>query len=148
MNPERWIDLTNESFILSRILDLMPTNIASLRELRIQNAKLLRMLLDPREKDRYTAAHRLLAGGSLKKFKKREGKHAQRIGQQAKKVRVMSDRFFKEFLRRDNKELSNAEYRTWRAKFDAAIAQQTAKYKKRLSDEVTRRLGQPISLLP
>lgn len=64
---------------------------------------------------------RVLAGASEKKWKKAEGKEAQLVGAQAKKVRVQCDKAFKEFLRIKKPQLTKAEYRVWREQVDLGI---------------------------
>jgi hypothetical protein len=69
----------------------------------------------------FETAFWLLGSRSIKKMKKREGKQAQHIASQYKKVKLMTNSFFKEFLRRGKPELTNAEFRSWKEMFDQGV---------------------------
>ena len=129
MTPDRWIELSYETFVLGRILAIIPGTLPSMREARIQNHKLSRMV--DKHMARYRgiqAGLRALAGASEKKWKKAEGKEAQLVGAQARKVRAQCDKAFKEFLRTDKPKLTNAEYRHWRTKFDKGMEESIRKF--------------------
>jgi len=128
MNSEKWVDLTCRCFCLQSILGVLPPDFPSVRELRIQNAKLQRMVM---AKEEYTGLRHILGGGSVKKAKKLEGKRAAQVGEQARKVRILSDKSFKEFLRQ-NRSITNKEFQDWKAKFESAMDGQVAKIKKQV----------------
>jgi hypothetical protein len=133
-------DVSIEAYLLQGIVRILPET-PSKRELLIQNAKLLRMIMEPPPKD--SDPLRLLGGGSVKKSKKRLGKRAQEIGHQAKKVRELTEKFFKEFLRRDRPTLTNAEYRIWKAKFDSGMKSHRERMMKEVSNRVIHELASP-----
>jgi hypothetical protein len=105
----------------------------------IQNGKLLRMLMEPQE-SKYLAAAKILGGASLKKMRKAKGKHAQLVGEQAKKTKQLAEKYFKEFLRENNPKLTNAEYRTWRAKFDESMDSNIKKFKAQVMTRVSQQI--------
>ncbi len=125
---------------MQRIVDILPDS-PSRRELLIQNAKLLRMIMDPPPKD--SDPLRLLGGGSVKKSKKRLGRRAQEIGHQSKKVRELAEKFYKEFLRRDKPALTNAEYRVWKAQFDSGMKQHKERMTKQIAERVLEDMTSP-----
>src|SRR5713226_8146208 len=101
MNSEKWLELSCKAHVLGGILDTLPSDFPGIRELRIQNAKLQRMLTKPGDKGGTPIWMKILGGGSLKKAAKWQRKLAARVGRQARKVHSMDERGFKEWLRRD-----------------------------------------------
>ena len=89
-----------ECFMLRFILDALPDSLPHLREMKIQNKKLLRMF-DKTNPNAFAVGAFILGGGSLKKFNKEQGKKDRAIGEQRRKVRQLSDLFFKEMLRQN-----------------------------------------------
>jgi hypothetical protein len=129
MRAVKWAEMSFESFALGRVLALLPNDFPSIREARIQCSKLHRMLTEKNTLDKvFEAGTIALAGGSIKKWKKEQGKRAQQVGQQAKKVRALSDKVFKEFLRSRNPQLTNAEFRAWKKQFDSGMSQSKQKF--------------------
>lgn len=118
MNWDEWFDLTYQTNTLLKAIALLPDS-PSKRSLHIQAHKLYRLLT---AKD---AQVKVLGGGSLKKIRKRIGQRAATIGHQARVVRELTDKYFKEILRQGNPRLTNAEYREWKAKFDSAMTEST-----------------------
>ena len=135
MDSRLWLELICKGWALSRILDRLPPEVPDIRELRIQNEKLIRMLADPPWKDKM-----LTSDLSIKKYKKEQGKFALKVGEQAKKVRAMTDKSFKLWFRQ-SKPFSNAQFREWRQKFDAAIAQSADKMQRQVTDNVLKQMG-------
>ena len=116
-----------EAAVLDMILSVMPKDIPSLRELKIQNHKLQRMVTTPR--DKRTSWDMLAGKVSLKKWKKGEQKRALEIAAQTKKVRILSDTVFKEFLRCGDPSLTNVKFQTWKREVDGAIKEGAEKLK-------------------
>ncbi len=56
--------------------------------------------------------------------------------QNDKKVRQLSDKFFKEFLRSRRAAMTNAEYRSWREEFDAGVEHSKQKMKQQMLTNV------------
>lgn len=112
------VDRYCESALMGAVLSIMPEDMGLLRELRIQNLKLMRMIESHLKKTGHPTNP--LLGGPLKKWKKREGKGFQLIAAQDKKVRSMRDKLFKEYLRRENPSFSNAEFASWKIGFEAS----------------------------
>lgn len=147
MDFNRRAELMLESAVLTQILGNMPNTAPSaLRELRIQNEKLLRMLLEPQQPGGFRNVLRLLGGPSnslktsVRKARKEQGKRAQKMGHQVRKVHVLRDKFFKEWLRRNNPALTNQEFRAWNEKLHAAIAQSVQKRLKEIEQSVAEQL--------
>lgn len=132
MSPERWLELSCRAFVLGRILDEMPANFPGIRELRIQNVKLQRMLVKPGAKGKASWGQKILGGGSLKKINKQQGRLAAKVGQQARKVQSMAETGFKKWFREDNRLVSNAEFQQWKKRFDAAIDSEAKKIRKQI----------------
>ena len=126
-----------ESFYVGRVLAMLPSDLPSIREARIQCGKLHRMLTERNTQDKvFEAGTRALAGGSIKKWNKEQGKRAQQVGQQARKVRTLSDKVFKEFMRIRDPKLSNAQFRVWRKTFDLGMSQKVQKFMKNLNEKL------------
>jgi hypothetical protein len=123
VNIEKQMVLMWETYMLRKVATLLPAKLPTRRELLIQCGKLERIIFKPIG----PTAFQLLGGASVKKYKKALAKQSLRIGQQHKKVKGLSEKFFKEFLREDNPSLTNAEYRTWRAKFDEGMQESIGK---------------------
>src|SRR5579872_1011153 len=142
MRAEKWGELSYEAFALRRILEALPSNLPSIRDAQIQCGKLDRMLTDENKQSRVIdEGTRALGGGSIKKWKKKQAKRAKLVGQQIRTVRALSDKVFKESLRKGNPQLSNAEFRDWRMKFDSALSQSKRKFIKDLMERVASRLA-------
>ncbi len=50
MNSEKWLELLYKSFVLECFLVTLPSDFPGIRELRIQNSKLQRMLVKPSDR--------------------------------------------------------------------------------------------------
>jgi hypothetical protein len=140
VNHDKALDLTIETFVVDQIIKDFASERPFGRELRIQNLKLQRILSEPRK---FALPERLAS----KKARKRAGQRVQQIGQQAAKVRMLRDKFFKEFLRQMSEEqnlkvMTNAEFHIWKKKFDAALDGQIHEFRKQVQIKVMRRLGQ------
>jgi hypothetical protein len=131
MKSEKWLDLTCECFIWQNLLPLMPADFPAVRELRIQNAKLQRMLMPTRQRDEYEGMRQFLGGASVKKARKREGKHDAEVGQQAKKVKALAEQSFKQWLRKSNL-MTNKEFQEWKRKFYIGMDESVKGMKKRI----------------
>ena len=118
MSRTKEVDRYCESALMGAVLSIMPEDMGLLRELRIQNLKLMRMIESHLKKTGHPTNP--LLGGPLKKWKKREGKGFQLIAAQDKKVRSMRDKLFKEYLRRENPSFSNARLPSWKIGFEAS----------------------------
>jgi hypothetical protein len=146
MKPEKWVEVSFESYFLGRLLSAMPNDLPSIREARIQTGKLSRMVEANHGRHKnIEAGLRILAGGSLKKLDKEQGKRAQLAGQQARKVRSLCDKVFKEVLRLHNPRLTNAEYRQWRARFDADVAESSRNFVKEVMEKVSKGFIEDVS---
>ncbi len=118
-----------EAAVLDMILGVLPKDIPSRRELHIQNQKLQRMIAQ-RDKNSIHAALAILGGpASVEKAQRAKEKRAQEISQQAKKVRVLLTSYLKDFMRRDNPSLTNAEFQTWKKKFAEGTKESAKRFK-------------------
>ena len=109
-----------ECFLMNLMLDALPPDVPHMREMKIQTKKLLRMFDRPNTWGAFGGdAIRILAGGSMKKFNKEQGQRDRQIGEQRRKLRQLSDVFFKALLRKVDPAKTNREYREWRRKLDA-----------------------------
>jgi len=88
------------------------------------------MLVKPGDRGGMPTRMKILSGGSLKKATKWEGRLATRATQQARKIHSMIERDLKEWLRRDDGAISNAEIQRRLTKFDATIESQATKLRK------------------
>lgn len=107
-----------ECFITEMVLRQMPADLPHLREMKIQTQKLMRLF---EKAVGGPSAKNLLAAGSGKRFLKDMGERDRQIGEQRRKVRQLSDTFFKTAFRRAHPSVTNKEYRDWRRKFDDVI---------------------------
>jgi hypothetical protein len=145
MRTDKYVELTCELIFFQRILNVMPSDFPLHRELVIQNAKLQRMLLNPP-----ATSQQIMSSGSLKKWKKLYGQYFAKCGRQAKRVRSMTEKAFKEGLRREwplhGKVFTNREFRDWKLKFDHAMSAQVKRLAKELSDDAMHKIvGQTSS---
>jgi hypothetical protein len=137
MNTEKEIALIWKTFCLRRVVELMPDTVPSRREFLIQLSKLGRMLDRPTMK--YGPSHILSGKISFKKYKKERGEESQRIGEQARKVKKLGDRYFKDFLRIENPKLTNADYQHWKGGFEHFINKLGANAKEKIKVELEQR---------
>ncbi len=133
MNAVKWLELRCRAFVLGNVLAALPDDLPNMRELRIQSAKLQRMLNEP---PMMRTLQKILAGGSSKKLRKEQGRHAAKIGQQIRKVNTMAEKSFKGWLRQRGK--SNKQFRDWKAQFDIAVDQSAKRFQKQVLDKVAQ----------
>jgi hypothetical protein len=153
VNSAKWLESISRTIVLENMLALAPPHVARLvRELRIQNAKLKRILGEKHPAFRDGTIKQIQAGtASRKKARKTEGQHMELVGQQTRKVNLLVEKSFKAWLRKTNPKLTNAEFREWRTKFDSAIEigvqnlmRQVREFKKPpAQDKPFGRLGSP-----
>jgi hypothetical protein len=140
MHPDKYLELMCESFLLQRIVGLLPSDLPFRRDLLIQNAKLQRLL-----EKRPETAGMLLGGGSAKKVNKLLGQHYAMCGRQAKLVRSMAEKSFREWLRqewpRQGKAFTKKEFRKWQSGFNAGVSGQARKIAKQITEGVMLRLA-------
>jgi len=110
---EQWAAWSFESVARDMILEKAPSSFPRIRELRIQIAKLQRMIRQRPDKGD-------LPTGTSLQVRKRLGKDAVRVGQQVRKVRAMTDKSYKEWMQR--KGFPSAAYRQWKKTFDGKLA--------------------------
>jgi hypothetical protein len=124
---ERMRDWTIEAIMLDRFVEIVRTKENSARELRIQSAKLQR-LLAKNVPGKYQVMAETLGDGPSRKERKRRGQAAARIGEQRKKVRQLVTVFMTEFLNSHAKRpAKRAEVQLAVKGLDNAIAQLTQK---------------------
>jgi hypothetical protein len=135
-----------ESFYVRHVVEMLPETTAHRREWLIQNAKLSRLIGKP-PGGRLRGPLHMLSGGSLKKLNKEKAKRNVLIGQQAMKLRSLTDKLFKEFLRSgpNPAQKTNAEYRKWKAQFDSAINDRIVDSHKQVTERLVRRFLGPSS---
>ena len=141
LDSNRWLDLASDAFMLQSVLQSLPPLVPSQRELRIQNSKLLRMLLEAPRSD----TRALSFGGSSKKLRKRLEKQAHEISGQVRKVREQTDKYFKSLLRLSNPKLTNVQYRLWKKEFDSGMAEQRKRIKEAVDKRRVERLTQELT---
>lgn len=118
------------------LLSLLPEDFPDIRQLRIQNVKLQRMLSEWTAK---ISTGKAIGGGSLKKAEKKQASHAIRIGHQINKVNTLADKSFKEWFRRAGT-LTNKQFQTWKRKFNASLTADGKRMQKQISSGMTDRL--------
>jgi hypothetical protein len=75
MHFDKRLDIEFKCFIRQQMFTVLPVDFPSLRDLCIQNGKLQRMLADTAKgTDHFFAMESTLAGGSIKKLKREQGK--------------------------------------------------------------------------
>jgi truncated hemoglobin YjbI len=147
VTPEKRLEIACEAFVLKRVLEVMPPEFPNLRELRIQNEKLSRIVYKHRrvgDRTALAAGLRALAGASDKKERKRQGEHDARVGRQRMKVKSLATQSFKEWLRQ-RKPVTNAEFRDWKRKFDEGMAESVKRTQKQITDTVVSQLAQNLT---
>jgi hypothetical protein len=135
VDAEKWFNVTWEAFIFRHIISIMGDDFPSVRELRIQAAKLDRMLSKPLYPDAREVIYRMLGGGH-KKTRKLEGQRAARIGEQAKKLRQLMEQSFKTWLRQQNPQLTNAQFQAWKQSFYEGVKISTVGAKQRFDRQM------------
>jgi len=124
-----------EAFLMkSFVQNVVPETTQHRREWLIQNAKLLRIIMKPVSSS--ATPMRMLAGKvSVKKYHKQRVKQSVAVGQQARKLRTLTDKMFKQLLRTHNPKLTNAEYRQWKARLDTAVNERIEENAKQISQK-------------
>lgn len=140
MNDARKLELKCESLIVDNWFAKLSSRIAGTREVRIQAAKLNRLL------GQADLPQRAL-GDSTKKSRKRQGKLAAKIGQQSRKMRSTVDSCLREAVRQDALQqgipFSNAEFQEWRQSVNKALKAQVKDTVRQANEELERRLADP-----
>jgi hypothetical protein len=127
-----------ESCVLRCAINLMPADFPSIRELRIQSNKLLRLVLEsPHPKE--LKPNRLLTEGS-KKERKRQGKHDALCGEQYRKVKQLFDKAAKEQLRK-SKPMTNAEFQVWIRTFYSAVSKAAEAMQKSIANKMIAQMS-------
>ena len=125
-----------EQFVKAHFRDIMfeelPPNFPSMRNLKIQNEKLLRMIRS--EKDSGT----MLVARSIKKSRKEVGQRAARIGQQIRKVDHLFEKACKEFFRAKQPKMTNAWIQEWKAGFNKTFDARVRETKALAAKEITK----------
>lgn len=147
-----WLEIACKNLALKGILDRLPNSAPGIRELRIQSAKLNRMIMSPPWKGgaptpsgALSAALSGLSGKSefsIKKYNKAQGEFAAKVGEQARKVQTMADKCFKQWFRQSGHLLTNAEFQQWKVKFNEAIRGAVDRMQKQITDGVAASLTQ------
>lgn len=160
-----WLDLVCKTTVFKGVLDALPNHLPFIRELRIQNEKLNRMLMSPPWKGGPPSAERpidLIIFGddgkpfraqghsrrhewSVKKYNKAKGKYAAKVGAQAKKVQKLADQSFKQYFRQTKQITTNAEFRHWKAKFEDVINHSADRMQNQVSSAAVKFMGQRSS---
>jgi len=146
VNAAKRNDLLSDTLARQEFVDLVKTDVPSLRELRIQMDKLRRLLSEG--KHEHEAARAILSGGSVKKARKRAGKRAQEISMQANKTVDLFEKFVREAMRKfnNNKPVTKEQ---WRAAMRAIEHKFLNRIKYRRTDLVplSSLVGKPKSAL-
>lgn len=133
MTPDKWMDLWYRSAVYESLFAIMPPDFPKLRELRIQNQKLQRLLEGVYDED---GPWRILAGGG-NILRKNEGVRSARAGAQARKLQEMVVRSFKEWIRSDfqrrNQKFTNKTFRDWRISWDKAMKKGVVQMKEKVA---------------
>jgi hypothetical protein len=146
MHPQKKLDLLFECFIIQAILDTLPSDLRSYRDLGIQNNKFMRMLIHPPINSGVIGIKQISAGSSpTKKEIKRAGKNARRLGQQAGEVKRARDKYLKELLLRDDPKMTNAEFRVRMKNFDEALLRKISALKAEPVGEILKGLTESTS---
>ncbi|PYT90976.1 MAG: hypothetical protein DMG36_19805 [Acidobacteria bacterium] len=130
MFPNLIMDTAFEAHFLKKTVKFLP-QLPSSRELLIQSDKLFRIATN----QKYNGV-KVLAGGSVKKMKKAIGRQADEMRKQARKVRQLSDKLFKECFCSQGSALTNAQYRAWREGFDLGVERSKQKMKQQMFTDV------------
>jgi len=141
VHPSKWTDQALQAFLYERLFGVMPDTFPNLRELRIQIAKWQRLL------------HRPMVGGlallgmdksARKKWRKDEGMRDAQAVQQGKKVRLLAERTFKEWLRlewaKSGHAYTNKKFRIWQKAFDTGMKESLGRAKAQFADRKVERL--------
>lgn len=129
MRLEAYLELQMKAFNLRRMFEILPADFPSARELRIQNAKLERLLIIPHHG--FTALAAL--GGSSKKNLKRTAKHHKRVREQERKLFSLLESSFKIWLRKNKPKFSNKDFSEWKKKYYQSLDQSVMSQKRRFA---------------
>jgi hypothetical protein len=115
-----------KAYSLRRMFEILPADFPSARELRIQNAKLERLLIIPHHGFTVEAA----LGSSNKKNLKRIAKHHKRVREQERKLFSLLESSFKIWLRKNKPNLTNKDFSEWKKKYYQSLDQSVAAQKR------------------
>ena len=132
MHPAKFIDLHAKASVRGLMLTQFPDDFPYLREIKIQNGKLMRMLIN--EVKLFGA--RSVLSRSPKKLAKERGEYVARIGKQAKLVEDLLFKGFKEGFRAHGKPATNAQFQEFRAVFQRDFNKWAQDFKQKAIAEV------------
>lgn len=142
MDRGKVFDLIAMTSIRRVLIEGMPDDFYSRRELRIQNEKLWRMILTHGGWPGSTVP---LGKGSIKIFNKDHGRKHAEIGRQAKKVEKMLDEAFRKSIRaKTTAPMTNAQFRVWKNAIDRVLQRMVKQQKaeaQKLIERTTAKLG-------
>ena len=148
MTFEKWQVLWYRAGIHENLFASLPADFPNLRNLKIQNQKLQRLLEGVYKIDDHW---KILA---LKEniVRKNEGNRAARAGAQARKVQDMIAHSFNEWIRSGWKKLghkfTNSDFRDWRKHWDDAMNKAIRQTKNNITERLIEKLKEPIALPP
>lgn len=139
MKGDKWLDLSCEQFIIDSVLNSLPSDFPNKRNLVLQCAKLQRLLAE-RSEQNLLAMEAALSGKATKNLKRRERQLSLQVGNQIKKLRLVLNSAFKDWLKKGavgalggkKTKLSNADLHIWKQKWEEALKH----HKKKLMAQV------------